>query len=270
MPQGTIAPATGDFPTPCLGLPFPSSVAWNPAGMIETIVIDRRFRGPPESGNGGYVCGLLGRHYTGGAVVTLRKPPPLDMELVLAGHGAGRLRLLCGNELIAEAEPAEMLLDVPEPPDFSVAVEASRNYIGFADHHFGGCFVCGPDRAAGDGLRIFAGDVPGSSLVAAPWTPDESVTDDRGAVKPEFLWAALDCPGYFALHTDRSPSLMLLGRFSAQVDPGLQAGERCTVIGWDLGSEGRKHFAGTALFAETGRLIGKARATWIEVDQTLW
>ncbi len=238
--------------------------------MIESIVIDRRYRGPPESGNGGYVCGLLGRHYEDGAVVTLRKPPPLGAELTLAGHGAGRLRLLEGDELVAESEPAVVELEIPEPPDFETAVAASRRYIGFADHHFGGCFVCGPDRAEGDGLRIFAGGVASGDLVAAPWIPGADLANDEGNVGPEFLWAALDCPGYFALHTDRSPSLMLLGRFAAHVEPGLRAGDRCTVIGWDLGRDGRKHFAGTALFAESGGLVGRARATWIAVDQTLW
>jgi hypothetical protein len=190
--------------------------------------------------------------------------------LTLAGHGTGRLRLLQGDTLIAESEPARLDLEIPEPPDFDTAVKASRGYIGFADHHFGGCFVCGPDRAESDGLRIFAGNVSGRAVVAAPWTPDETVADENGLVEPEFLWAALDCPGYFALHTDRAPSLMLLGRFEAQVTPGLTAGERCIVVGWDLGREGRKHFAGTALFAATGCLIGKARAVWIAVDQTLW
>jgi len=238
--------------------------------VIETIVIDRRFRGPPESGNGGYVCGLLGRLYNGGVVVTLRKPPPLATELNLAGHGAGRLQLLHGDTLVAESEPADLDIAVPDSPGFDAAVAASRRYIGFADHHFGGCFVCGPDRAEGDGLRIFAGDVAGGDLVAAPWIPDSTLTDAVGVVRPEFLWAALDCPGYFALHTDRPPSLMLLGRFHAQVRPGIRTGERCVVVGWGLGSEGRKSFAGTAIFAENGQPVGKARATWIRVDRPLW
>ena len=33
---------------------------------------------------------------------------------------------------------------------------------------------------------------------------------------------------------------------------------------WPLGEEGRKAFAGTALYGEGGRLLGVARATWIE------
>jgi len=238
--------------------------------MIESIIVDRRFRGPPESGNGGYVAGMLGRLYAEGAVVTLRRPPPLGLDLTRAGHGGGRFQLLHGDSLIAESEPTRLEMEVPDPPSFDLATEASRGYIGFADHHFGGCFVCGPDREAGDGLRIFAGDVPGRDIVAAPWIPDATLADAHGIVKPEFLWAALDCPGYFALHSDRPPSLMLLGRFAARVEPGVRVGERCVIVGWELGRDGRKSFAGTAIFAENGRLIGKARAIWIRVGQPLW
>ena len=46
-----------------------------------SLVIDRRFRGPPNSANGGYVCGCLARHVAGDAEVTLRAPPPLERPL---------------------------------------------------------------------------------------------------------------------------------------------------------------------------------------------
>jgi hypothetical protein len=35
------------------------------------------------------------------------------------------------------------------------------------------------------------------------------------------------------------------------------------VLGWPLGEEGRKLYAGTALFGEDGRVLGAGRATWI-------
>jgi hypothetical protein len=40
-------------------------------------------------------------------------------------------------------------------------------------------------------------------------------------------------------------------------------GERCVVVSWPLGEDGRKLFAGTALFAEDGELLALARQTWI-------
>ena len=39
-----------------------------------TMTIPHRFRGPPNSGNGGYVCGMLARNIAGAAEVTLRAP----------------------------------------------------------------------------------------------------------------------------------------------------------------------------------------------------
>ncbi len=48
---------------------------------MTSIIIDKRYCGPPNSGNGGYVCGRLARYIPGGAEVTLRAPPPLDKQL---------------------------------------------------------------------------------------------------------------------------------------------------------------------------------------------
>ena len=49
---------------------------------MQSIRIDRRFCGPPNSGNGGYVCGLLAAHIDGGAEITLRVPPPLEQHSI--------------------------------------------------------------------------------------------------------------------------------------------------------------------------------------------
>jgi hypothetical protein len=43
-----------------------------------------------------------------------------------------------------------------------------------------------------------------------------------------------------------------------------EAGERCVVVAWHLGSDGRKHGAGTALYTDAGELLGIGRAMWIE------
>ena len=54
------------------------------------------------------------------------------------------------------------------------------------------------NRPPGDGLRIFPGPVAGLGLWAAPWTPDPSVAGANGKVRPEVVWAALDCPSGIA------------------------------------------------------------------------
>ena len=217
-----------------------------------TVTISHRFRGPPQSGNGGFSCGLLA-HALGGAVeVTLRKPPPLDVPLSISVDG-GRASLRDGEIEIASARSLPLVLDVPEPPTLDAAIEASRRYRGFHAHPYPGCFVCGPEREENDGLRIFPGKVAGRELVAAPFTLLESA--------PEFVWAALDCPGYFGA-TDDSPAL-LLGTMHAEIVGEVRAGEPHVIIGWSLGREGRKIFAGTALFDGGGTLVAKSRQVWI-------
>jgi hypothetical protein len=57
----------------------------------------------------------------------------------------------------------------------------------------------------------------------------------------------------------------LLGEFTAHVDRLVHTGESCVVIGWKLGSEGRKYRVGTALFDGNGELCARALATWIEL-----
>ncbi|HEX8216163.1 MAG TPA: hypothetical protein VF577_01745, partial [Allosphingosinicella sp.] len=71
--------------------------------MASTIRIERRFRGPPASGNGGYVAGLLADALGGSdCEVTLRRPPPLDRDLELRRDGSN-CALWNGDELIASA-----------------------------------------------------------------------------------------------------------------------------------------------------------------------
>jgi hypothetical protein len=224
--------------------------------------IDARYRGPPDSGNGGYVCGLLGAAAGVPVAVRLKRPPPLDIPLrLIEAHET--LRLLRGEEIIAEARPDPVELDIPLPPDHAEAIAASLGYLGFAEHPFPACFVCGPHRLAGDGLRIFPGAVGGRPMVAAPWVPDGSLAGPDGAIRPEFLWAALDCPGYFA--TPAAGRLALLGELAAAIERPVRPGEPCVVTGWQRHSDGRKHHVGTAIFDRAGERVARASATWIEL-----
>jgi len=193
--------------------------------------------------------------------VRLHRPPPLGAPLEVAHRDGGRLELLHESRVVASAEPAQLDLAVPAPPDYLAALEASRRYVGFTQHAFPNCFVCGPERARGDGLRIFAGPL-GADSVAAPWVPDVALGLDDRKVRPEFMWAALDCPGYFAARSDHVP--MLLGEFTAHVDRRVHVDEPCVIVGWRVGVAGRKFEVGTALFDEDGELCAKARAVWIE------
>lgn len=230
--------------------------------MNTSLVIAHRFRGPSNSGNGGYVCGMVARQIGREVEVTLRHPPPLGESLRLDASSE-RLRLLYGDIVIADARPTSFDLIGPAPPSVREAEAASENYTGHRSHLYPQCFVCGPERQFGDGLRIFAGAWKNDGTVAAPWRPHESLGDERGMVREEFIWASMDCPGAFAVVESLGP--MLLGRMTARIEDGVRVGERCVVVGWALGVEGRKRYAGTALFGEDGRRCGIARATWIDL-----
>ena len=229
---------------------------------MTTLTIAARFCGPPSSANGGYFAGLVASRAARTLTVRLLKPPPLDTELSVHALEAGALEIRHGAEAIGAAQPAEVSLQTRPAPGYLQAVEASRHYAGFRYHRFPTCFVCGVQRARGDGLRIFAGPLGESGVVGAPWVPDASLAGDDGKVRPEFMSAALDCPGYYAVAPD--DRMMLLAEFTAHVDRLVHVGESCIVVGWRTGGSGRKHEAGTALFDEKGVLCGRARAVWIE------
>jgi hypothetical protein len=220
---------------------------------VDELVIDPRFNGPAGSANGGYTCGLIAGLLGGTAEVTLRRPPPLGRPLTVERED-GRVVVRDGDAVVAEAARAEVDLEIPEPPSYEDAVQASSRYPGLEEHAFPTCFVCGPEREPGDGLRIFAGPL-GDGLFASPWAPTE--VDER------IVWAALDCPGAIAVgFPDRGETL--LGRFAVRIDELPEVGEQCVVVAWPLGEEGRKLYAGTALYDEGGRPLARARATWIE------
>ena len=230
---------------------------------MATLTIAARFCGPAASANGGYFAGSVAILAARTVTVRLRQPPPLDTALAVSEVGRRRsLQVRHVLELIGEARPATLSLEIPRRPHYLEAVEASRRYAGFRYHRFPSCFVCGTARARGDGMRIFAGALPELGLVAAPWVPDASLDRGDGKVRPEFMSAALDCPGYYAVAPD--DRMLLLAEFTAHVDRLVHVGESCTLIGWQLGAEGRKHEAGTALFDGRGELCARAQALWIE------
>lgn len=234
-----------------------------------TIQIAERFRGPPRSGNGGYVCGLIAKRMAGGAAVRLKAPPPLSTPLRLESSPA-HARLLDGESVIGEARAAPLELQLPSPPSVMQAQAAARSFIGFKSHAFPGCFVCGPERQPHDGLCIFAGALPDSSVIAAPWTPDASLADDAGVVRPEFLWAALDCPGAFAVMAATKEVAVVLGELHASILEHVKPGEACVAAAWPLSVQGRKRFAGTAIFRADGQPVAYARAIWLEVALNAW
>jgi hypothetical protein len=216
-----------------------------------TLTIPGRFCGPPGTGNGGVSCGLLAAQVDAPVVqVTLRRPPPLDTDLRLEGG-----ELYDGDLLVAAAVPGTVEV-VPRPAvSVEAATAAAAGYPGWAAHPFPGCFVCGTDREPPDGLGLRPGPV-GDGAVAAVWTP---ATDERFLV-----WAALDCPGGWAV-PDLPGRPLVLGRMTLEHLGPVAVGEPHVVLGWVLGTEGRKTFSATALYDAAGAPLAVAHQVWFPI-----
>lgn len=240
--------------------------------MSHTLTVPSRFRGPAGSANGGYMCGRVAGHLDGPATVTLRRPPPLETPMTVEADAAGSLRVLHDGTCVAEAVPAEDGA-VPEVPG-TVSMTEARTAEGgaryFRDPAFPECFVCGTRR--GDGLRIAPGRVPGREMWAAPWTPDASLADGGRAVRPEIVWAALDCPGGIAAieSTVLEPdTAILLGRMTARVTALPAAGGEYRTVAWPIGRDGRKLTAGSAVLGRDGEVLAAATTVWLTVPRTV-
>jgi hypothetical protein len=239
---------------------------------VAELRVAARFCGPPGAANGGFAGGSLAALLGGAAEVTLRRPVPLERPLpVRRGDGDGTLVVEDGGVLLAEARPATMAVELLEVPA-AVAPEAAEAAAGrspyYDDPVFPGCFVCGPARSPGDGLRIFPGRVAGRALWAARWAPDPSVAGADGRVRPEVVWAALDCPsGIAAADAADLPAgtAVVLGRMAATVVGLPRPGDRCRVVAWPLAVDGRKHRAGSAVLGPGGEVLAAARTVWVTV-----
>lgn len=240
--------------------------------MTDSLVISSRFCGPPGSGNGGYVCGRIAAYLDGPVTVTLRRPPPLDTPMTVERDDEGAVRIHDGGTLIAEAtsSPGRLAVELPGPVSMAEARTAAGRSRYYTDPLFPGCFVCGTGRRPGDGLRIFPGPLAGRPLWAAPWTPDPSVTGAGGKVRPEVVWAALDCPSGIAAAEAASlarDTAILLGRMTASLAALPAAGDQCRVIAWPGGRDGRKLLAGSALLGPGDKVLAAARAVWLTVPR---
>jgi hypothetical protein len=207
-----------------------------------------RFNGPPGSANGGVTAGRLAAYVGAAAVeVTLRRPPPLDVDLRVEASG-GSARLLDGDVLVAEAVPSSVEVDAGAP--VGVEQAAATVFPGRDRHPYPTCFVCGTERS--DGLAVHPGPL-GDGRVAGVWTP---ASDD-----PVLVWAALDCPGGWA--SDLAARPLVLGRMALERHGDARQGEPHVVVGWTTGGRGpqgaRRHRPARRR-RDPG---GVTRATWL-------
>jgi hypothetical protein len=222
-----------------------------PGSLSKSVTIAERFNGPPATGNGGYVCGLVSTQVGTSAQVSLFLPPPLGVPLTLQRTVDDEVRLLDGDAVLAAGRHATPTVSLPSPPSLEEAREAATHFEGLdpAQHAFPTCFVCGPSHP--DGMRVFPG--PHEGGLACTWTP---VSPD-----PIFVWAALDCPSGFACIPSGSASV--LASMTALVPGPVEVGREYVISAWEISSEGRKHRGASALFDADGAVVAYAEALWI-------
>jgi hypothetical protein len=230
----------------------------------ERLIIDERYSGFPGVAHGGYVGGLMARSLGDGAEVVLRKPPPIGRPVEIEQSGPDRVVLRDGEAVVAEARRAELMMEPPRAVTFDEAEAASQTYPGHSAHPFPSCFCCGPDRASGDGLRIFPGRLPGTEIVAAAFVPDAALADDSGALPSELAWAAVDCPQLWSLMLAAppdSPERVVTNGIAATLQGPIRAGQRYAVIAWPAGRSGNRLYADATVQSDRGDPIAVSRQT---------
>jgi hypothetical protein len=236
--------------------------------ILSKIVIGRQFRGPPNSGNGGYVCGVLAKGLDGPVTAMLRAPPPLDVDLDLEVQDGAAVLTGEAGLLIGQSGPATQALPEPPPaPSLEAARAAGARSIAFEREVHPPCFTCGVTRE--DGLRVLPGQLAGAApgVVACVWTPDAAFADADGVVGSEIVWAALDCPGIFAwIETEGRPG-GLLGTMTGEVTAPVRAGEDYVVLAWPIEASGRKKISGVALYDGQGRVMARGHQVWITLNR---
>ena len=235
--------------------------------MSEQITVPKHYQGPTDIVNGGYLAGLLGERLAGPAEVSLRAPWPVDTAVQL-DQMDDHLLVHDNGHRIASARPiASFDLDVPAVPDLGDVIVAENNYRDSSGSPVPNCFVCGVNRAPGEGLRVFAGKVADHHCAASRWTPGPELAGTDGMISDRYIWAALDCPSAWAL-PDEFGENTLLARMEAETFLPLKAGTACTVLAWQLGDvDGRKATAASALVDGQGAVIAHTRTLWIHVGK---
>lgn len=231
--------------------------------MAETIRIDRRYCGPPDSGHGGYSCGLVAELIDAPTcAVSLRAPPPLDRDLEVRRHD-GAVSVVEGSTLVAEGAPAELEVALPDPVSLEQAAESDLTGRWRHDHPFPTCFGCGVQRSQDEAIALIPGPVAGREVLAARWIPLEYMVGHDGVVEPRFVWAALDCPTAFAV-TNPGLTPHALARLTARPGPApVVAGRPHVVLAWHVDRAARKARGRAAILSGEGEVCGVSEGLWV-------
>ncbi|MFJ7204020.1 hypothetical protein ACIQWR_10865 [Streptomyces sp. NPDC098789] len=230
------------------------------------LTVPTALHGYPGVAFGGYVAGVLaGRAAAKTVRVDFRRPTPTGTPLGLAETADGGSELTNGVLVLAVATPVETDPEAPPAPTWDQARAAAEAYRAAPPEDVADCFGCGLGRTPDTGLRLHCGRVPGRELVAAAWTPGAALLDADGALPPELVWAALDCPGNAAgrlLGTQRAGAVT--ASLTARLLGPVPAAAGLVSYAWLLGESGRKHRVGTALATADGEVMAVGEALWVD------
>lgn len=232
------------------------------------IMVPRQFRGPPVTANGGYICGVLSNAVGGRGQAMLRSGVPLDVEVILSDAEDGGVVLHnAEGVLLGTAKPAadEAIPMPPAPPTVEQARKAQAGSVFAQRSLHRGCFSCCIEREDGEGLGVHVGQIEGApeGQCAGLWTPHANFADADGTMPDEITWGALDCSGSMAWFIKTGAPVGLLGTMAGEVLKKPKAGETYVVVAWTREVEGRKYFAGVALFDAAGEVMARSGQIWI-------
>ena len=229
-----------------------SAARRNGASMIvETLTIDRRFRGPAQSGNGGYVCGRIARHVPGHC-----DGPACDSAAArdaAARRCDRRCRAAACQERrwSAKAAPHSWTSTRPAPVSFEAATRKLEALSRLRASHVSEVLRLRPAAAAGR----WPANLRRRGAQGATWSLRRGSSTSRSARRSRRSFcgrrstvrAASRCGRRAKARRSCSVSSRL--RFAAQVMPG----DKCVAMGWPLQVEGRKRFAGSAVYSADGQ-----------------
>ena len=177
--------ATVVIPAPLYLLPWRTCRTRSPSCRERDARVGR-FNGPPDSGNGGYSCGLVAGLVGAGVEVTLRSPPPLERELPSRSATADAVDVLDGDSVVAEARPAELdsrTSPTPVPRRGDRGGEPrGRRALAATVTPFTPASSAARRASEGDGLRMFPVALPGrDGLFGASWPPGRVARGRRTA-----------------------------------------------------------------------------------------
>lgn len=235
------------------------------------LIIEKRYEGPPNIAQGGYISGIMAMYLNSATVeVTMRNPTPMDKSLILDLSTPDRVFMYDGERLLNEAYPAELDLNIPKPISLDEAKKASLRHR--IEMPYPNCFGCGSGRAEDDGLHLRSGPVQGRDLVAIDWVPRSTVVGAKeGEEVPEpIVWAAMECPTARAMQYGglrQADELVLLGRMTTRVNVLPRVGQVCFFMGWPIERSGRKIALGGSLHDESGDILVMTRLTFIVLKE---